>query len=133
MSTYEDMAGAILVLFLFGTLLLFVSLSLIILTGSVLLTSLLFVLIARHLPVWKHLWGRYHWVRVHLLVDKSTDQERRLCGAVLNNQHSGLLVAPFLQSSSRFLLFQSADDCRHSILHVHYHLVHCHCHPLLRE
>ena len=128
------MAGAILVLFLFGTLLLFVSILLMsLLKIFPLLTSLLFVLLARYLPVWKHLWGGYHWVRMHILADKSADQEGRLRGAVLNNQHPGLLTTPILLSGCRFILFQSADDCRHYILHVHHFLVHGHSHTLLRE
>jgi len=70
-STYEDMAGAIFVLFLFGILLLLVS-------HSYSSTTSCLSFVARNIPVWKHLRCRDVRMRLHLPTDQLVDEERCL-------------------------------------------------------
>ena len=84
MSTYEDMAGAIFVLFLFGLLLLMVSLAKVLHTTT--LSDFAFILcVAWNLPIWQHLWSGLNRMRVHFPDDQSVDQKGSLRGALLND------------------------------------------------
>ena len=135
---YEDMAGAIFVLFLFGFCLLLVSIFSIGLSATIHnyshllpLFLLLFVYLAWLISVWKHLCIGIIRLREHLFHDKFADQARCLRGTLLNDQHPGLLALALLLPRLMLYILQPAEPSRHILLLVYHSLGDCHCHALL--
>lgn len=122
--TYEDMAGAIFVLFLFGALLLLVSVSKSFDHFSTLKLE-------RELSVRQYLRCGHNRLSLHLFHDKLADQERRLRRTLLNHQYSRLLTFAFLHLSRWLLLLQPTEPSRHCLLHHGYFVVNDHCHEVL--
>ena len=134
-STYEDMAGALLVLFIFGILLLLVSKNRSLVspdrqTDS--LTVFIFT-VERNLSVWKYLRSWLVGVFLPLLTNQFANKKRRLRGALLDHKYPRILTSPILLLSIGSNLFRPEEHVWSDLLRNHHCMVDTHSHSLLRE